>query len=200
MRSSGHVLKCWPFDQTCKTDFIEAFLPPITLHNFKWWVEELENNNEAVTVTTAANGLAQSSTRSKSKSRVTKKRSIVEIFAVAPQVERLYDDDEDQDYVSSEDDDDDVKLSSLIRIPVDDKRNKNMRLEDRRLAIINKLKKLKGVVKKNKHKETDVSPINDISLMDKVTCVIAIYVIDSLLITICFINLLLNCVYWSIKY
>lgn len=190
------MLKCWPFDET-KTEFIEAFLPPITVQKFKWWADGLDNKEaEAVTnglscpvclvftagTTTAVNThvdrcLAQSSRkeqiRMKSKSRVPKKRSIVEIFAVAPQVEKLYDDedaDEDEDggdFLSTEDDDD-VKLSALIHVGSNDKRKKKMKLEDRTLAIVTKLKKLKGVKKnKNGKKERDIAPI-DLSVPNKV--------------------------------
>jgi len=48
-------------------------LPPISLPKFSWWANELE--------------IARSLTLTKRKQRTGKKRSIVELFAVSPQIE-----------------------------------------------------------------------------------------------------------------
>lgn len=63
------VGKCWPFD---KDDAVIS-LPPISIPKFRWWVDELET--------------ARSLTATEGKQRAPKKRSIVELFAMSPQLE-----------------------------------------------------------------------------------------------------------------
>ncbi|KAF7140629.1 hypothetical protein RHSIM_Rhsim06G0121200 [Rhododendron simsii] len=103
---SVDVAKCWPFDG--ETD--EGFLPPITVAKFRWWSDELglvrlksEEREMVFGESSRSRGDAgevglseeigfdckgndeRSHVKMKAKSRAPKKRSIVEIFAVAPQ-------------------------------------------------------------------------------------------------------------------
>ncbi|KAJ6801717.1 uncharacterized protein M6B38_195745 [Iris pallida] len=69
--------KCWPFGG----DAEGIRLPPIQIRKFSWWADELE----AARSRERPEGPVRRSARGKQKAP--KKRSIVEIFAVAPQVE-----------------------------------------------------------------------------------------------------------------
>ncbi|XP_074357932.1 uncharacterized protein LOC141697443 isoform X2 [Apium graveolens] len=97
----------------------------------------------------------------KAKSRGPKKRSIVELFAVAPQVEKVYEDEdvnEDDDDLSNEDDH--VKLSAFVQTHLDDKRKRKMKLRDVTLANVsmNLKKKRKDGLKKARESDTiDIS-------------------------------------------
>lgn len=184
------MLKCWPFGPT-KIEYIQAFLPPITVKKFKWWTDELDNElTEDLTCpvclvfkalsTQELNGhvdkcivqLAKNeNNKMKAKSRGPKKRSIVELFAVAPQVEKVYEDEDvDEDGDDDDDDlsnqDDHVKLSTYVKTRLDDKRKRKMKLRDVTLANVsmNLKKKRKNGVKKAR--EADAI---DISINHKVS-------------------------------
>lgn len=207
------MLKCWPFGQTKKKESVEAFLPPITVQKFNWWADELDATEAE---TEAAGGLScpvsvkavnahvdkclpQSSGKEqirtmKAKSRVPKKRSIVEIFAVAPQVDKVYyhdeDEDEDEDGGESgdtqEDEFHDVKLLSLIHVGLNEKRKRKMKLKEGSLAIVDKLKKLKKVQKNGKRKERNDASID---LSTKKVCDCHIFnLLDSFYIVNAFIK------------
>uniref|UniRef100_A0A5B7ALN7 UBZ4-type domain-containing protein n=2 Tax=Davidia involucrata TaxID=16924 RepID=A0A5B7ALN7_DAVIN len=93
--------------------------------------------------------------KTKAKSRTPKKRSIVEIFAVAPQVERVDDDDEDS-Y---------TKLSALTDFGLNSKKKKKKKetklMKEEAVVIMSKLKKQKKKkkikVKKNEAINVDLS-------------------------------------------
>ncbi|GFS45417.1 hypothetical protein Acr_00g0095960 [Actinidia rufa] len=117
------VAKSWPFGGE-SADEIRTVLPPITVKKFRWWSDELEllgrseerskiceqnvdqeeiEVNPELSEMVLGDKLIQSrEIKMKKSSRTPKKRSIVEIFAVAPQVERVDDDDDDEEEVCSE--------------------------------------------------------------------------------------------------
>ncbi|KAK1388778.1 hypothetical protein POM88_016956 [Heracleum sosnowskyi] len=179
---SVDVLKCWPFGPT-KIEYIEAFLPTITVKKFKWWTDELDNElTEDLTCpvcfvfkavsTQELNGhvgkcivqlAKKENNEMKAKSRGPKKRSIVELFAVAPQVEKVYEDedvDEDDDDLSNQDDH--VKLSAFVQTRLNDKRKRKMKLRDVTLANVsmNLKKKRKNGLKKAREIEAGDISIN----------------------------------------
>ncbi|CAK9164434.1 unnamed protein product [Ilex paraguariensis] len=120
-------------------------------------------------------------TKAKSKAKAPKKRSIVEIFAVAPQVERV-DDDDDENEEEDEDDDnghaneyygENVPALADILLEIKSKKNrkkKTPKWKDETLAILSKLKKKKKASKfKNKgKKESGSSGIMVGSITNKV--------------------------------
>lgn len=182
------VFKCWPFDST-NVEYIEANLPPITVKKFKWWTDELENEmTEDLTCpvclvfkavsTQELNGHVEKcivqlakkeNSKMKAKSRVPKKRSIVELFAVAPQIDKVY---EDEDHEEDEDDvddlgdqDDHVKLSAFVQTCLDDKRKRKMKPRDVTLV------KLKNRRKNGLKKAREADTI-DVSINHKVWAVV----------------------------
>ncbi|KAL3848701.1 hypothetical protein ACJIZ3_010583 [Penstemon smallii] len=142
---SVDVVKCWPFDETTNEESVKSLLPSIVIKKFTWWVAELEHLNSKSAQNT------ENSTKKKKKKKKKmgrekgiknkappKKRSIVEIFAVAPQVERV---------ISSDDED---GVQEEINWGVKGKRNEKKKNKE---IILNKLKKAKQVIKKTKKKE-----------------------------------------------
>lgn len=115
------MVKCWPFDETCSEETVKSLLPPIVVKRFTWWLHELEQTAEELQISEikskkvsekgetssrnagadledAEEGVKASKLKSfKGKMRATKKRSIVEIFAVAPPVMGEEGEEEDDD-------------------------------------------------------------------------------------------------------
>ncbi|PKU80676.1 uncharacterized protein LOC110095328 isoform X1 [Dendrobium catenatum] len=90
--------KCWPFGREVKV----CSLPPISLRKFRWWADELESergDGEAAKVSLEEEDVCPTPARlgGRAKQKVPKKRSIVEIFAVAPQIEAVEEDDDGKD-------------------------------------------------------------------------------------------------------
>ncbi|KAG8386749.1 hypothetical protein BUALT_Bualt03G0181400 [Buddleja alternifolia] len=91
---SVDVVKCWPFNDDEQETVIKSMLPPIFVKKFMWWLDDLEllrlrhsNNN----INVGGEGVIKvksSCSRQKPKA-APKERSILEIFAVAPEVERV---------------------------------------------------------------------------------------------------------------
>lgn len=166
---SVDVLKCWPFDHN-DDDIVESLLPPITVQKFKWWSNELElmlkKNSSVDPESSEKLHFKRTTAKAKAKSRAPKKRSIVEIFTVAPQVEWAHDDYEDDD----NDDDDGANYGEREdecrhRADVNSKgkgKNKNKKktkakLKDETLATsLIKLKKLKKGAKKKGSDKVDL--------------------------------------------
>ncbi|CAL9198104.1 unnamed protein product, partial [Musa hybrid cultivar] len=76
--------KCWPLGTSGGG---ERSLPPIPFRKYRWWSDELWAVRSA-----AAGGLPaleRDRSRAKAKLRAPKKRSVAELFAVAPQIERI---------------------------------------------------------------------------------------------------------------
>ncbi|KAL3333132.1 hypothetical protein AABB24_033282 [Solanum stoloniferum] len=159
---SVDVVKCWPFDESTKEDHVRAMLPPITVKKFSWWLYVLESEDSDDVVPVRRNGTGRKVKCVKGKTRVQKKRSIVDIFAVAPQVERTdgdddyYDDEEDED--EDEGGDDNCAVVNEGKKEFSD-RNVNairIRKSKRRIAmkkkktIASKLKEVKKTMKKDR--------------------------------------------------
>lgn len=103
---SINVAKSWPFGETIDEETVKSLLPPITVAKFTWWLDELEcahPESAQIFANTKKNKLQKGETfSSKAKLKSPKKRSIIEIFAVAPPVERLMSEDEENDENSLE--------------------------------------------------------------------------------------------------
>ncbi|KAJ6830375.1 uncharacterized protein M6B38_354060 [Iris pallida] len=72
--------KCWPFDGDAEV----RLLPPIQIRKFRWWSDELDAARSRETESGRPEAAVRRSARGKQKAP--KKRSIIELFAVAPQV------------------------------------------------------------------------------------------------------------------
>ncbi|XP_017698780.2 uncharacterized protein LOC108511379 [Phoenix dactylifera] len=106
--------KCWPFggdgDGTREGEMGRS-LPPISSRKFRWWFDELEAERSVGLKPDGAaeelqlerarapaeEGSRQMRTPVKAKQRAPKKRSIVELFAVSPQIEAAEDETDDGD-------------------------------------------------------------------------------------------------------
>lgn len=163
---SADVVKCWPFDGSTKEDHVRAMLPPITVKKFSWWLDVLESDDnveeysdDVVPVTRI--GAARKVKSVKGKTRVQKKRSIVDIFAVAPQVERIdvdgdyYDDDDEED----EEEDDSCAVANKVKNEFSDrnasairyrKSKRNAKKKKKKKTIASELKEVKKTMKKEK--------------------------------------------------
>ncbi|PIN08340.1 hypothetical protein CDL12_19084 [Handroanthus impetiginosus] len=100
---SVNVFKSWPFDESAGEETVKSLLPPITIKKFTWWLDEIEYvhsdsdkkmkevvedvEESDVDVEEGLEVLELKSSRGKMKA--TKKRSIMEIFAVAPQCQEV---------------------------------------------------------------------------------------------------------------
>lgn len=97
---SVDMLKCWPFDEASMED-AEAILPPITVKKFRWWFDEIVQEDGEEESDFESESLAsmrlKSIQKAKAKNKVPKKRSIVELFQVAPQVERVDSEEEEEE-------------------------------------------------------------------------------------------------------
>ncbi|XP_047945017.1 uncharacterized protein LOC125191667 isoform X1 [Salvia hispanica] len=98
---SINVVNCWPFDGDFSDQTVKSLLPPIVVKRFTWWLDELTSETahkltihsqkqtyqrgETSSRNSAEEGVKAGKLKSlKGKMRATKKRSILEIFAVAP--------------------------------------------------------------------------------------------------------------------
>ena len=105
------VVKCWPFDGDGDGDGDgSVLLPPMEVRKFRWWSHEVELRRSAAAQEKSSYAQQVESRKPdkstddrrqiKAKSRPPKKRSILEIFAVAPQI------DSSADLEGGDDDDD----------------------------------------------------------------------------------------------
>ncbi|KAK4342235.1 hypothetical protein RND71_038051 [Anisodus tanguticus] len=152
---SVDVVKCWPFNDSTNEDHVRAILPPITVKKFSWWLDVLDS--DVVPVTRI--GTDRKTKSAKGKAKVQKKRSIIDIFAVAPQVERIdgdadyYDDDDDDDEVEHHDDDNcDIANEGKHEVPDRSicKSKRNTKKRKKKKTITSKLKDNKRFKKKKK--------------------------------------------------
>ncbi|XP_027774486.1 uncharacterized protein LOC107024152 isoform X3 [Solanum pennellii] len=135
-------------------------LPPITVKKFSWWLDVLESEDSDDVVPVRRIGTGRKVKCVKGKTRVQKKRSIVDIFAVAPQVERIdgdddyYDDDEDED----EENDDNCAVVNEGKKEFSDRnvnairirRSKRRSAMKKKKTIASKLKEVKKTMKKDR--------------------------------------------------
>ncbi|KAL8510734.1 hypothetical protein ACS0TY_017523 [Phlomoides rotata] len=130
---SINVVNCWPFDEALDEETVKSLLPPITVKKFTWWLDELEHTHPE----SPQKSGKKRETSSKAKLKAPKKRSIVEIFAVAPPVERVTTDEEEEDDEFNEE-------SSFEKDPsFKEKRKKMKRMK--RLRVVKKIKKSQKV-------------------------------------------------------
>lgn len=99
------MVKCWPFDETSTEETVKSLLPPIVVKRFTWWLDDLQETAQELEIShtkprkvsekgetssrnaaTDLGGAAGDGWRATRLKRATKKRSIVELFAVAPAV------------------------------------------------------------------------------------------------------------------
>ncbi|CAH2063623.1 unnamed protein product [Thlaspi arvense] len=93
---SVELRKCWPFPGEATGDLIQSLLPPLTVAKFRWWSHELASllTKSPVTPDDSESAFRR---KAKAKSSPCKKRSIVEIFAEAPQIQVALREDERDD-------------------------------------------------------------------------------------------------------
>lgn len=156
------VVKCWPFDGDGDGDGDESvLLPPMEVPKFRWWSHELEllrsvsAQHKSSHSHQVESGKTEKSVEErrqiKGKSRPPKKRSILEIFAVAPQIDSSADleggeddDDDDDDEAQVEDGNGDVTCVE------EDEFNSGIKRKNSKTKNKTKMKKTK---KKNKRKK-----------------------------------------------
>ncbi|XP_057796145.1 uncharacterized protein LOC131012257 [Salvia miltiorrhiza] len=166
---SINVVKCWPFDETLSEETVKSLLPPIVVKRFTWWLDELEylssETAEKLTIfekktnkvsekgeTSSINagrdledteeGVKEVKLKSfKGKMRATKKRSILEIFAVAPPVKRAISGEEEGE---DNDDDDNVGINRAPKR----KRKKKKKLKNTDAILKKALRAVKKIKRK----------------------------------------------------
>lgn len=177
---SVNVVKCWPFEEA-EQGFVQTMLPPITIKKFRWWFDELEliRSNCTTGESSRINKVEEEegkisdlesetieSMRTKRvmkgklklKNKIPKKRSIVELFAVSPQVERVNSDDDDYSNDEEEDSDNDSDQqghgfsNSKVLVGNLGSKCKNKRKVKKKGNTANMLEKQKKVVKSLKKK------------------------------------------------
>lgn len=170
---SVDVAKCWPFDEANEAD-VRAALPPMTIKKFRWWFDELklaDGNNKAEedddqeeesdleeTTLECLRRMKRvrkgksvkvvkvvKSKKAKPKVKAPKKRSIVELFAVAPQVDRLNSDDDENGECSDDGEDGDEGSGEEAGIVDAGLRKRKVKKK----GILSMLKKEKTVMIKN---------------------------------------------------
>lgn len=182
---SVDVVKCWPFDDA-NEEVVRASLPPITIKKFSWWFDKLQlvqddeeesdlGSESLQSMRMRRSGKGKSLPKSKARAKAPKKRSIVELFAVAPQVERVNSDDDDENGEYSHDEEEDSndcsdeedtiphpKLSSFGKVGLNCKSKRKVKKKGilsmskkEKIVMIKDLKKDK-VKKKQKVKKTAV--------------------------------------------
>lgn len=167
---SVDVVKCWPFDEADE-ETVKTMLPPITIKKFRWWFDELELlhsdlNIESENIESMRMKKKVDKTKKKKKglkgklkvklnNKAPKKRSIVELFAVSPQVERVNSDDDDDDdddsSYNNEEEDSDTEQVLAVENVVGSK-CKNMKKKKKKRKVMKK-----RVNKKTKNMEKDTS-------------------------------------------
>ncbi|KAG9153908.1 hypothetical protein Leryth_006015 [Lithospermum erythrorhizon] len=133
---SVDVVKCWPFDHITTYDErkIKTSLPQITVKRFRWWYYELQfaisrsnkkpKRKRGLKRYDSVIEEAEESDDDRvafKKAKAPKRRSIVELFAVAPPVQNVHDDEDEAEFVgdiielcaSDRDNDDDEGVPSL---------------------------------------------------------------------------------------
>lgn len=163
------MVKCWPFDESCSEETVKSLLPPIVVKRFTWWLHELEQTAEELQISEikskkvsekgetssrnagadledAEEGVKASKLKSsKGKIRATKKRSIVEIFAVAPPVMGKEGEEEEE-----EDDDDGAYCNVGISRRASKKKKNTDAILKKALRVVKKIKRKKAEERRSK--------------------------------------------------
>ncbi|KAF3675910.1 putative floral homeotic protein AGAMOUS-like isoform X1 [Capsicum annuum] len=149
---SVDVVKCCPLDD----DDVKVKLPPIEVKKFRWWrdvlVSDKDSDDDDVVVSVAKIGTAERKMIKsvKGKTRVQKKRSIADIFAVTPQVERIDDEEENDNIVVANEGKTVWSYQNVNAIGNDkSKRRSTMKTKEEK-TIVSKLKKVKKTIVKDK--------------------------------------------------
>lgn len=208
---SVNVVKCWPFDETTSEESVKSLLPPIAVKKFIWWLDGLEylhsesSKNVVNSKKKKVQEKGESSFRnesdveesdvdvgegmgvvkvksSRAKAKPPKKRSILEIFAVAPQVERVNSDEEEEENSVQEEEGfcigSKLSCNEEINWGLKGKRNKKKKKRTKNKEIIvSKLKKAKKVMKKIKKKKKGDDKI-DLSVLNKVCEIVNLYICE----------------------
>lgn len=187
------MVNCWPFDEAVSADTVKSLLPPIVVKRFTWWLDELEclssETAEKLTIcektTNKVSERGETSSRNaggdsegdeeaakavklksmKGKMRATKKRSILEIFAVAPPVKRAISGEEEE----AEDDDN----LGINRASKRKRRKKKKMLLRKALRAVKKIKRRKAAAAEKRGYEIQDKVCGD--LYTKFNC---IYVVE----------------------
>lgn len=172
---SINVVNCWPFDETFGEETVKSLLPPIVVKRFTWWLDELQllhsetaeklklpekktkkvfergetsSRNVDMDLEGAEEGLKVVKTKSlKGKMKATKKRSIVEIFAVAPPVKRAISGE-------AEEEEEDASCNSTSRNVGINRARKNKKMKNtdvvlrKALRVVKKIKRKKAAEKR----------------------------------------------------
>nr|GMC72695.1 uncharacterized protein LOC109188287 [Ipomoea batatas] len=156
---SVDVVKCWPLDEETREEDMRARLPPIAVKKFRWWFDELKSvrsgsgNEHSKLVEEVEEDIdveIEEARAGKGKAKAPKKRSIVEIFAVAPQVERV----ESDDYMDESNSDDDDSVQQIDEVS-------NLKLAVLRESLLNSKSKVNsGKTKTKKKKKVTLMKLN----------------------------------------
>ncbi|PHT62361.1 hypothetical protein T459_33787 [Capsicum annuum] len=149
---SVDVVKCCPLDN----DDVKAKLPPIEVKKFRWWrdvlVSDKDSDDDDVVVSVAKIGTAERKMIKsvKGKTRVQKKRSIADIFAVTPQVERIDDEEENDNIVVANEGKTVLSYQNVNAIGNGKSKRRSTVKTKREKTIVSKLKKVKKTIVKDK--------------------------------------------------
>lgn len=181
---SVDVVKCWPFEEADE-ETVKTMLPPITIKKFRWWFDELElvhsncahygkRSNKKVQEVGEISDLESENIESmrmkrvdktkgakgklKLKNKPPKKRSIVELFAVSPQVERVNSDngEDDDDSSYNEEDSDTASVREVLPVGNVGSKCKNKRKVKKKgtASMLGKKRKLLKNLKKRVNNKT----------------------------------------------
>lgn len=195
---SINVVNSWPFDETFGEETVKSLLPPIVVKRFTWWLDELEllqsetaqklkisekktkkvlekgetsSRNVDRDLEGSEEGVKVVKVKSlKGKMRATKKRSIVEIFAVAPPVKRaISGEEEEEEEAEEEEEEEDASCNSTSRnMGIYRARKNNKKKKMKNTDVI--LRKALRVVKKIKRKKEAEKRGDEIGVPEKENC------------------------------
>ncbi|CAN4103144.1 unnamed protein product [Withania somnifera] len=155
---SVDVVKCWPLDDSTDIQHVQAKLPPIAVKKFSWWRDVLDSEDTDDDIIVPVRRIGTTGRKNnksvKGKTRAQKKRSIVDIFAVAPQVETM---DGDDGEAEEEDDNDAIAIEGRNEFPErnvnaignHESKSRNTKTTKKKETIASKLKEVKKTIEKD---------------------------------------------------
>ncbi|KAJ9685906.1 hypothetical protein PVL29_015003 [Vitis rotundifolia] len=195
---SVDVVKCWPFDGDGDGDGDESvLLPPMEVPKFRWWSHEVELLRSAAAQRKSSHihqvesqkpdKSTEERRHNKAKARPPKKRSILEIFAVAPQIDSSADlevgddgdDDDDEAQVEGEDGDvgvikeDEFDSPNGVAFKIKSKKSKNKNKKKKKKKKKSSLEEevavgIESKVNKNKSKKKAKKDEESIASKEKI--------------------------------